>query len=594
MGKKYGIIMIIAALVCAAVFPGGKAAISAESAGPAVWALFDDDMAESVTNMPDAIEGRPGEIYEIPAREPAREGYTFEGWIINGTDGPVYRHGGANSVFVMPDAGIVFVAQWSENQGTPGTEPTPSPTINPGTEPTAEPTPPPTINPGTVPTMQPAPAEPTEPPRPTNPPATSAPQQPTNPPATSAPQQPTNPPATGAPQEPTNPPATSAPQQPTNPPATSAPQQPTNPPATSAPQQPTNPPAPSPTKKPGGFAGGGGGGGSFGTGGTTTTVRVVKEWEDDDNSRGERPESVTVRLLQNGTAVDQCVLSAENNWQHTFTSLRSENEYTVAEEEVNHYSAQYISSFGGYRIINRYDESAAADQNNDRPSDTPTLNYDDHFAYIVGYEDGTVRPDGTITRAEVATIFFRMLSDDSRGKYFSKTNSFGDVSQGDWFNTAVSTMAGADVIHGYEDGTFRGDDPITRAEFAVIAANFDSATYGGADKFGDIGGHWAREYINRAADRGWINGYEDRSFRPDQNITRAEAMALVNRVLGRKPSAARMLDEMTVWPDNRDRTEWYYADIQEATNSHYCERADDGYETWTFLRPDKDWKTLEN
>ena len=187
-----------------------------------------------------------------------------------------------------------------------------------------------------------------------------------------------------------------------------------------------------------------------------------------------------------------------------------------------------------------------------------------------------------------------MLSDGSRGKYFSKTNSFGDVSSGDWFNTAVSTMAVAGVIHGYEDGTFRGDDPITRAEFAVIAANFDSAEYGGADKFGDIGGHWAREYINRAAERGWINGYEDGSFRPDQNITRAEAMALVNRVLGRKPSAARMLGEMTVWPDNGDKTEWYYADIQEATNSHYSERADDGYETWTSLRPDKDWKMLES
>ena len=176
MGKKYGIIMIVVALMCAAVFPGGKTAIRAEGEGPDVRALFedgvDDGSAESVSNMPDAIEGRPGEIYEIPAREPERVGYTFEGWIVKGTDGPIYRRGGANSVFVMPDGGIVFVARWSENQGTPGTEPTPHPTINPGAQPTAEPTPRPTINPGTVPT-----AKPTNPPtaRPTSPPASSAP-----------------------------------------------------------------------------------------------------------------------------------------------------------------------------------------------------------------------------------------------------------------------------------------------------------------------------------------------------------------------------------------------------------------------------------
>lgn len=267
-------------------------------------------------------------------------------------------------------------------------------------------------------------------------------------------------------------------------------------------------------------------------------------------------------------------------------------EYTVAEEEVKHYTPQYISSFGGYRIINRYDESAAADQTNDRHPEAPTLNYDDHYAYIVGYEDGTVRPEGTITRAEVATIFFRMLSDNSRDRYYSKTNGFGDVSAGDWFNTAVSTMASAGIIHGYEDGTFRGDDPITRAEFAVIAANFDSSAYDGLDKFSDVSKHWASEYINRATERGWINGYEDGTFRPDQNITRAEATALVNRVLNRKPSAGHMLDDMTVWPDN-NKNEWYYADIQEATNSHYSERSNDGYEIWTSLRPVIDWKALE-
>ena len=154
-------------------------------------------------------------------------------------------------------------------------------------------------------------------------------------------------------------------------------------------------------------------------------------------------------------------------------------------------------------------------------------------------------------------------------------------------------MAKADVIHGYEDGSFRGDDPITRAEFATIAAYFDPITYSYGDKFSDTAGHWASLYINRAAERGWINGYEDGTFRPDQNITRAEAVTLVNRVLERKPDAAHLLAGMTSWPDNSDPSVWYYADVQEATNSHYSD--DKGnYEVWISLRDDRDWKNLEN
>ncbi len=500
-----------------------------------VQAIFDDGVddgaAATVTDMPDAITGERGEVYEIPAREPVREGYVFDGWTVKGTDGPVYRYGGVNSSFTMPDDGIVFVAQWSKYQP----QPSPSPT----SEPTAEPT---------------------------DAPATSTPTA-----------------------EPTDAPATSEPTaEPTDAPATSTPE-----PAAS------ESPSPSPTKKPGGGSGGsggGGGGGGFGT----ASVRVVKEWDDDNNSRGERPTSITIKLMQNGNAVDQCVLSAENNWQHTFSNLKTGTDYTVIEEAVNHYAPKYESISGGYKVVNSYDESVVVAPPNGgggsggkAPDDLPTLNYDDHYAYIVGYEDGTVQPEGTITRAEVATIFFRMLSESSRDRYMTKGNKFSDVSVGKWFNTAVSTMAAADIVHGYEDGTFRGDDPITRAEFAVIAANFDSSAYDGPDKFSDTGEHWASEHINRAAERGWINGYEDGTFKPDQSITRAEAMALVNRVLERKPSADHMLDDMIVWPDNSDKTKWYYADVQEATNSHYSERGDGGYEIWTSLRPVMDWASLE-
>ena len=227
------------------------------------------------------------------------------------------------------------------------------------------------------------------------------------------------------------------------------------------------------------------------------------------------------------------------------------------------------------------------------------LNYDDHYAYIIGYDveggPSVVRPENNITRAEVATIFFRMLTDDSRAEFWTKTNSFSDVSSEDWFNNAISTTANAGIVNGYDTGDFKPNAPITRAEFAAIAARFSSRDYTGANMFNDISGHWAAESINKAAQVGWITGYEDGSFRPNQYITRAEAMTLINRVLYRlvDNDGVGNISGMVTWPDNTP-DKWYYAAVQEATNSHYYEREDIGYyETWTEIREPRDWAALE-
>ena len=228
--------------------------------------------------------------------------------------------------------------------------------------------------------------------------------------------------------------------------------------------------------------------------------------------------------------------------------------------------------------------------------DKPELNTEDHYAYIVGYEDGSVQPEGDITRAEVATIFFRLLTDESRDEFWSQTNDYTDVPADAWYNNAVSTLSNAGVIDGYEDGTFKPDGNITRAEFATIAVRFFEATYDGGDLFSDIAGHWAQDYINEAANAGIVDGYPDGTFRPQQYITRAEAMTMVNRTIDRHPDADHLLDDMIVWPDNPE-TAWYYEQVQEATNSHeYTMNTDDEqnpYEIWTELLPNRDWSELE-
>ena len=226
--------------------------------------------------------------------------------------------------------------------------------------------------------------------------------------------------------------------------------------------------------------------------------------------------------------------------------------------------------------------------------DTPNwLNTKDHYAYIVGYNDGTVKPNNNITRAEVATIFFRLLTDDARAYYWSTDSGFSDVNPGDWYNNAVATMVNAGILNGYSDGTFQPNANITRAEFATIAARFLSNSYSLNDRFYDTEGHWAEPYINRAAEVGWINGYNDGSFKPDQAITRAEAVTLVNAVLGREPHEDHLLSRMVTWPDN-PKSAWYYEDIQEATNSHdYVWASGNAYEIWTELLENRDWAKLE-
>ena len=231
------------------------------------------------------------------------------------------------------------------------------------------------------------------------------------------------------------------------------------------------------------------------------------------------------------------------------------------------------------------------DKNHGENAGQPTLNTQDHDAYLLGYEDGTVRPEGSITRAEVATIFFRLLTDESRDKFWSQTNDYTDVPADAWYNNAVSTLSNAGILDGYEDGTFRPDGNITRAEFATITARFLEASYDGGNRFPDIDGHWAAEYINEAANAGIVDGYEDGTFRPQQNITRAEAVTMVNRTVDRHPDADHLLDNMVTWPDNPESA-WYYAQIQEATNAHaytmHTDQEDAPYEIWTELLPNRD------
>ena len=227
----------------------------------------------------------------------------------------------------------------------------------------------------------------------------------------------------------------------------------------------------------------------------------------------------------------------------------------------------------------------------------PQLNRDDHVAYIMGYPDGTVQPEGEITRAEACTIFFRLLTESSRDYYFARTNDYSDVNRGDWFNNAISTLSNAGIVTGYNDGTFRPNQPITRGEMAKIIANFANLKYGGKT-FTDLAGHWSKSYVELAAGNGWIAGYPDGSFRPDQKITRAETVTMINRVLDRVPAKeSRLLSRsiMLTFPDNKPG-DWYYIAIQEASNSHEYRRSvyeTTGDEMWTKLIDNVDWTKLE-
>ena len=221
------------------------------------------------------------------------------------------------------------------------------------------------------------------------------------------------------------------------------------------------------------------------------------------------------------------------------------------------------------------------------------LNGDDHYAYVIGYSDGNVRPNANVSRAETATIFFRLLKSDIRDGNLTADNGFSDVSNGQWHNKAISTMAKLGIVKGRRADSFDPDASITRAEFAAICARFNTKPVENSGSFSDISGHWAENEIERAAAFGWISGYPDGTFRPDARITRAEAMTMINRVLCRMPqSKSDLLDSMVTWPDNKP-SDWHYLAVQEATNSHDFNRQGEVGESWTKLTSVPDWKRYQ-
>ncbi len=364
-----------------------------------------------------------------------------------------------------------------------------------------------------------------------------------------------------------------------------------------------------------------------------TSVTVHKVWS---GNNGNYPSTVKVNLVRTKEEKSQTiatVILSENSkdkdgkaWSYTFSNLDNTYTYTVTEDEVPGYRTSItkdtkpeVKTDGGEIIP---DNDLSFTITNTRkgggssgggpitiPDDVPTgLDLKNHYGYIIGYPvdyytgkpttDQTkkpVRPEGKITRAEVATIYFRMLTDENRAANWNQVSGFSDVKRSAWYNNAISTLTKAGILKGYEDGTFQPNGYITRAEFATIAIRFFSGVYEGEDLFPDIKGHWAEDYINNAANKGLVKGYEDGTFGPDRYITRAEAVTLVNRTLNRHPHNDGLHKDMLVWPDNMDTSKWYYADMQEATNSHEPDKnkstADKEY--WGKMLPIRDWEALE-
>ena len=368
-----------------------------------------------------------------------------------------------------------------------------------------------------------------------------------------------------------------------------------------------------------------------------TSVTVHKVWS---GNNGNYPSTVKVNLVRTkddkSQTIAAVILSEKskdkdgNAWSYTFSNLDNTYTYTVTEDEVSGYRTSITKDTKPEVKTDEGDEGEIIPDNdlsftitNTRkgggssggggsitiPDDVPTgLDLKNHYGYIIGYPvdyytgkpttDQTkkpVRPEGKITRAEVATIYFRMLTDENRAANWNQVSGFSDVKSSAWYNNAISTLTKAGILKGYEDGTFQPDGYITRAEFATIAIRFFSGVYEGEDLFPDIKGHWAEDYINNAANKGLVKGYEDGTFGPDRYITRAEAVTLVNRTLNRHPHNDGLHQDMLRWPDNMDTSKWYYADMQEATNSHEPDKnkstADKEY--WGKMLPIRDWEALE-
>ncbi len=313
---------------------------------------------------------------------------------------------------------------------------------------------------------------------------------------------------------------------------------------------------------------------------------------------------ITATAGDNGRITPTGDVAVPKGESKTFT-ITPDSGYHIKDVLVDGKSVGAVSTYTFENVVDNHTIHATFARKHTPTPSTPTveipdddalgLNTTDHFAYIVGYGNGEVRPQNNITRAEVATIFFRLLTDDVRDKNLTKTNRYSDVAATSWYNTAVSTLSSMGIITGYPDGTFRPNAAITRAEFAAIAARFDNDGDKTAAKFSDIATHWAKDEISIAYNNGWITGYPDGTFGPQRDITRAETMTLVNRVLNRQPETEDdLLPNMTVWTDNANPKAWYYLAVQEATNSHYYEfKTNSQYEKWTELRETRDWKALE-
>ena len=343
--------------------------------------------------------------------------------------------------------------------------------------------------------------------------------------------------------------------------------------------------------------------GSSGGGGGSSSTHYYISLKKVDAQDGEALSGAKFGLYLDGKQI--ATATSDRNGIVRF-SMGSSN-YRSLTDKSNLY-CQELTAPEGYKLSNEKiavskkdvsTSSSTSDKNaktvkNSRSKTPSMLNGKDHFAYIVGYPDKTVHPQSSITRAEVATIFFRLLTDETRTANATKTNNYADVSSDKWYNQAVSTLSAMGIIKGDSRGNFNPNAPITRAEFAAIAARFDKTEDVAAASFGDVAMHWAKPEISVAANNGWINGYTDGTFHPDSRITRAEAMAMINRVLQRLPeSKADLLDGMIQWSDNADTSKWYYLAVQEATNSHYYELKANQHEKWTKLRENRDWTELE-
>lgn len=314
---------------------------------------------------------------------------------------------------------------------------------------------------------------------------------------------------------------------------------------------------------------------------------------------------------ENGSINPAGKVSVPKGGNQTF-AITPDNGYHIADVLVDGASVGAVKEYTfenvteGHTIAVTFakDSSGGGGGGGHRPKPKPTveipdddalgLNNTDHFAYVVGYENGEVQPQNSITRAEVAAIFFRLLEDGIRSENFTHQNDFSDVAADAWYCSSVSTLSRMGIIAGYPDGTFRPNAPITRAEFAAIATRFDNNGDKTPVSFTDIIGHWAEGEITVAANHGWVSGYGDDTFRPQNQITRAETMSLVNRVLKRLPETpADLLPDMITWTDNADTSSWYYLPVQEATNSHYYEfKENSKHEKWTELRETRDWSKL--